>query len=163
MGTLLVLGQPPLLCFSIVGDTVASFLELFGLQAAGGVPTGMIAHYVIGPLFGTLFGVLVTAWRALRVSSVWKCILVAVVYVEILSQPILVTTPILLKMELQATLQWFAGSFVMHLIMSVMLGLTVGYGLRLTPLALRRQGAMKARMEFTPCTDGTFNLAALRL
>jgi len=137
MGILLVLGQPAGLCFSIVGDTVSRFLAMVGAQVAGGVPTGVVTHYVIGPLFGTLFGAMVTGLGALRATSVKKCILLAVVYVEVLSQPILVTTPILLKMKAPATLQWFGGSFVMHLILSIVLGLIVGCGLRLTPLVTR--------------------------
>jgi len=141
MGALLALRQPAVLCFSIVGDTVSGFLAVLGIQVAGGVPTGIVTHYVVGPLFGILFGALVTGWGALQVTSVKKCVLLAVVYVEVLSQPILVTTPILLKMKTAATLLWFGGSFIMHLIMSIILGLIVGYGLRhaSTPAQRRAQ------------------------
>jgi hypothetical protein len=139
MGALLVLRQPALMCFSIVGDTVSHFLALFGTQIAGGVPTGVVTHYVVGPLFGMLFGAVVTKFPALRDGSLKKVTLAAFVYVEILSQPILASTPILLKMETPATLQWFGGSFVMHLILSIVLGVIVGYGLRPTPLATQRR------------------------
>jgi len=130
MGALLALGQPALMCFSIVGDTVSRFLALFGTQIAGGVPTGVVTHYVVGPLFGTIFGAVVMSLPALRGGRLKKIMIAAFVYVEILSQPILATTPILLKMKTPATLQWFGGSFVMHLILSVVLGVIVGYGLR---------------------------------
>jgi uncharacterized membrane protein YagU involved in acid resistance len=129
MGTLLVLRQPALMCFTIVGDTVSRFLAMFGTQIAGGVTTGVIAHYVIGPLFGMLFGAVVTKFPALRDGSLKKVTIAAFLYVEILSQPILASAPILLKMEAPATLQWFGGSFVMHLILSIVLGVIVGYGL----------------------------------
>ncbi len=129
MGALLVLGQPAGLCFSIVGDTVSSFMALFGAQMAGGVPTGVVTHYVVGPLFGILFGA-VTWLPALRGGSLKKITIAGFVFVEILSQPLLVTTPILLKMKAPATLQWFGGSFIMHLILSIVLGVIVGYGLR---------------------------------
>jgi hypothetical protein len=122
--------QPAWMCFSIVGDTVSRFLALFGTQIIGGVPTGVVTHYVVGPLFGMLFGVVVTKSPALREGTLKKVTIAAFVYVEILSQPILATTPILLKMETPATLQWFGGSFVMHLILSIVLGVIVGYGLR---------------------------------
>lgn len=138
MGALLALRQPALMCFSIVGDTVSGFLAMFGTQVAGGVPTGVVAHYVIGPLFGTFFGALVTRLGALRVTSVKKCVMLAVLYVEILSQPILVTTPILLEMKAPATLQWFGGSFVMHFVLAIVLGVIVGYGLRPAPLTSQR-------------------------
>ena len=139
MGTLLLLRQPAFMCFSIVGDTVSRILALFGTQIIGGVPTGMVTHYVVGPLFGMFFGALVTKFPALREGTLKKVTIAAFVYVEILSQPILATTPILLKMDTSATLQWFGGSFVMHLILSIVLGVIVGYGLRSTPLTNQRR------------------------
>jgi hypothetical protein len=138
MGVLLALKQPTLLCFSIVGDTVSHFLALFGTQIAGGVPTGVVTHYVVGPLFGMLFGATVTMFPALREGTLKQITLAAFVYVELLSQPILATTPILLKMESPATLQWYGGSFGMHLIMSIVLGIIVGYGLRMHTAATQR-------------------------
>jgi hypothetical protein len=139
MAALLVLRQPALMCFSIVGDTVSRFLAMFGIQIAGGVPTGVVTHYVVGPLFGLLFGAAVTKLRVLREGTLKKVTIAAFLYVEILSQPILATTPILLKMETAATLQWFAGSFVMHLILSIVLGVIVGYGLLPSHLATQRR------------------------
>lgn len=139
MGVLLVLRQPAVLCFSIVGDTVSRFLAVFGAQVAGGVPTGLMTHYVVGPLFGIIFGAAVTRLPALRGGTLKKITIAAFVYVELLSQPILATTPILLNMDAPATLQWFGGSFVMHLILSIVLGLIVGYGLRTLPPATQRR------------------------
>ncbi len=43
----------------------------------------------------------------------------------------LALTPILLKMTVPATLQWYGGSFVMHLMAGMVLGAVVGRGLRL--------------------------------
>ena len=139
MGALLALGQPAWMCFSIVGDTVSRFFALFGAQIAGGIPTGVVTHYVVGPLFGILFGTGVMSFAALREGSLKKTTLAAFIYVELLSQPILATTPLLLKMKAPATLQWFGGSFVMHLILSIVLGVIVGYGLRPVPHVSQRR------------------------
>lgn len=133
MGALLALKQPATLCFSIVGDTVSRFFAVLGAQVTGGAPTGVVTHYVVGPLFGMLFGAVVTKFPALREGTLKKVTIAAFVYVEILSQPILATTPILLKMKAPAILQWFGGSFLMHLILSIVLGVIVWYGLRLRP------------------------------
>lgn len=138
IGILLALRQPAFMCFSIVGDTVSCILVMFGTQIAGGIPTGVVAHYVIGPLVGILFGAVVTMFPALREGTLKKITIAAFVYVQVLSQPLLATTPILLKMKAPATLQWFGGSFVMHLILSIILGLIVGYGLRTLPPATQR-------------------------
>jgi hypothetical protein len=131
MGALLVSGLPAFTCFFIVGDTVARFLSILGIEMAGGVLPGVATHYLIGPLIGAIFGAAVIQFEDLRVDTLKKCILLAVLYVEILAQPILATTPILLKMTAAETVQWFAGSFVMHFIFGVVLGVVVSYGLRL--------------------------------
>ena len=129
MGALSAAGLPALSCFSIVGDTVARFFSILGIATAGGVPTGAITHYFIGPLVGVIFGLVATQAGALRVKTLQKSIISAVLYVEILSQPILATTPLLLKMTAPETLQWFGVSFVMHFILAVVLGAVVDYGL----------------------------------
>jgi hypothetical protein len=135
MGVLSTFGLPALTCFSIVGDTVARFLAMLDMQVAGGIPAGVVTHYLVGPLFGIIFGTVVTIFPALRNGTLKKIMIAAILYVEILSQPILVTTPILLKMGMPATLQWYGGAFIMHLIMSLVLGVIVGYGLRSVPIA----------------------------
>jgi hypothetical protein len=135
MGALSIFGLPALTCFSIVGDTVSCFLAMFDMQVTGGIPTGVVTHYLVGPLFGIVFGAAVAIFPALRNGTLKKITIVAILYVDILSQPILVTTPILLKMTTNETLQWFGGSFVMHFILAVVLGVIVGNGLRPAPTA----------------------------
>ena len=81
-------------------------------------------------LHGRLFGAAVAKVDALRVDTLKKSVVLAVLYVEILSQPLLVTTPILLKMTTPETFQWFGVSFLMHLIAGAVLGLVICYGLR---------------------------------
>ena len=132
MGALSAVGLPAFTCFSIVGNTAARFFSILGVEMAGGVPLGAVTHYLIGPLVGVIFGIALAKIADLRVINLKKGMLLAVLYVEILSQPILATTPILLKMTAAETLQWFGGSFVMHFIFAVVLGVIVSYGLRLT-------------------------------
>jgi hypothetical protein len=139
IGVLSAVGLPALTCFSIVGNTVARFFLIESMEMAGAIQLGVITHYLVGPLFGTIFGVLVVRGETLRVNTLKKSILLAIIYVEILSQPMLATTPILLKMTVPVTLQWYGGSFIMHMLMAVVLGSLVGYGLRSTPLATQRR------------------------
>ncbi len=138
MATLTASGLPPTTCFSIVGDTAERFFSVLGLAMAGGVLPGIATHYLIGPLVGAVFGTAVAQIGALRGCSLKRAILLAVLYVEILAQPILATTPILLKMTAAETLQWFGGSFVMHFIFGVVLGVVLSYGLRL-PVTINRR------------------------
>lgn len=130
MGALPAAGLPALICFSIVGDTFSRFLALFGAQIVGGIPTGVVTHYLVGPLFGIIFGAVMTVFPALQEATLKKSVIAAFLYVEVLSQPILAITPILLKMTATNMLRWFGGSFVMHAILAVVLGAIVGHGLR---------------------------------
>ena len=138
MGALSLAGLSPFTCFSIVGDTVARFFSILGIEMAGGIPLGVAAHYLIGPLVGAIFGAAVAQVAALRLDSLKKSVVLAVLYVEILGQPILATTPILLKMTAPETAQWFGVSFVMHFILAVVLGVIVSYGLRFATAASQR-------------------------
>jgi hypothetical protein len=131
MAVLAAFGSPALTCFSIVGDTAAHFFSMQNVGMTGTILLGVATHYTVGPLIGAIFGLLVTRVKALRVNSLKKSILLGILYVEILSQPLLATTPILLKMTAPATLQWYGGSFIMHMIAGAVLGAVVGRGLRL--------------------------------
>ena len=135
MGALSAVGLPIFTCFSMVGNTVAQLFSMLGMELAGGIPLGVAAHYLIGPLIGVIFGAAVTRFDALRLDTLKKGIVLAVVYVEIVSQPILATTPILLKMTAPEAWQWFGISFVMHMIWGVVLGVVVSHGLRLSTAA----------------------------
>jgi hypothetical protein len=130
MSALLVASMPALTCFSIVGDTVARSLSLNGLAITGSIPLGIAAHYLIGPLMGIMFGALVKV-NVLRVDSLKKVVILAVLYAEILSQPMLAIAPILLRMTASATLQWYGGSLIMHMIWGCVLGVVWSKGLRL--------------------------------
>ncbi len=131
MGVLFAFGSPALTCFSIVGSTVARFFSMQNVELARTIYLGIATHYIVGPVIGTLFGLLVTRVKALHVKSLKKSLLLGILYVELLSQPLLATTPILLKMTTPSMLQWYAGSFVMHMIAGAVLGVVVGRGLRL--------------------------------
>jgi len=138
MSALWAVGLPFEFCFSLVGDTIARFISLLGGDISGGILTGIVTHYLIGPLVGILFGTIVVKVPALRVGTKKKCIIAAILYVEILSQPLLAMAPLLLKMDKLTVTLWFGGSLFMHLILAVILGSIVGSGLHLKSLTDRR-------------------------
>jgi hypothetical protein len=137
MGALSAVGLPALTGFSIIGNTAGGFFSMLGMQVAGGVSLGAAVYYLLGPAIGAIFGAVVTQVHALRVDSLKKGVVLAVVYVEILSQPILAATPILLKTTAAETLLWFGFSFVMHLIFGGVLGAIVSRELRPTISSLK--------------------------
>lgn len=123
-------GMPPFTCFTIVGNTLAR-LFLFQ-EVANSAPLGASAHYLIGPVLGAVFGTIARSMSALRAGSWKKTILFAVIFTEIVSQPLLALTPIILRLAVLDTLLWYGGAIVMHLIWGCVLGVVWGQGLRFT-------------------------------
>jgi hypothetical protein len=130
MGVLPLMGSPADGGFSIIGDTVAGFFSLFGIDVSGGVPLGVVVHYLVGLVLGIIFGVAVTRIDALRLDSAKKGVGFGILYTEVISLPILVMPPLILKWTVSAAAQWFGFSFVMHAIWGIVLGLVVSYKLR---------------------------------
>jgi hypothetical protein len=130
IAVLSTMGLPAVISFTTIGDTAAAFFGLVGLEMAGGFPMGVTAHYLLGLMLGAIFGAAVSQVEALRTCRRLRCVLLGVVYVLILSQPILALSPLLLKMTAVATVQWFVISAAVHSIWGAVLGAFVGFGLR---------------------------------
>lgn len=130
VATSLLIGLPAVASFSTIGDTAAGFFAMLGIQMAGGAPLGAAVHYILGLVLGAIFGMAVSQMDAFRPNTTKKGTLLGVVYIEVVSQPILATTPIILQLTVAETVQWFGVSALMHLIWGVVLGTVVSYGLR---------------------------------
>ncbi len=138
MGYLLLKGQRADDGFALIGDTTAGFFSLFGIDAAGGVLSGVVWHYLIGLALGVIFGVAVTRIDALLLNSLKKGVGLGILYAEVISVPLLVMPPIILKWTASAVLQLLEFYFFMHAMWGMLLGLIVSYGLRSARAA--RQG-----------------------
>ncbi len=103
---------------------------ILGIEIAGGVPVGVATHYLVGPVLGAIFGLVVARSGTHRASTMKKDIVLAVLYGEIVSQPLFAMMPLLLKMPASETLVWFVGSITMHFIWGIVLGVFVSHGLR---------------------------------
>ena len=127
VGFFMVVGMPIDLIYSFIGDVAQSFFLRIGIDVPGGVPLGALFHFFLGLALGGLFGVIVSQIRALQLESIKKGILLGILYIEIASQPILVTAPLLVKMTSSDILQWYGLSTVMHLIYGIILGGILSY------------------------------------
>ena len=87
-------GMPALSCFTIVGETLAHLFSWQNMDSSSIIQLGLAMHYSIGPIVGVLFGLLVAKWKAMRVNSLQRSILFAIIFIEILSQPLLAISPI---------------------------------------------------------------------
>ncbi len=90
---------------------------------------GVATFHLLGPVLSAVYGLAVSQVGALQGITLKKNIVEAVLYAEVLSQLILTTMPILLKMSGSETVLWFAGSFVLHLTWGIVLGFVMHYGL----------------------------------
>ncbi len=132
VGFFKAVGFPSGLIYSFIGDIAQSFFSKIGIPAPGGIPIGAIIHLLFGLSLGGLFGVLAARFKALRSTSIWKAALWGILYIEIVSQPFLVTAPLLRQMTTSDIVQWYELSTVMHMIYGAVLGGFTGYKLRVT-------------------------------
>lgn len=125
------IGLPASTCYQAIGSTARQFFAQFHITLVGEVALGAAAYHIIGPLLGALYGLVVSQVSALQRASLKKSLIYAVLYAEVLSQLILTMMPLLLKMPAKETMMWFAGSFVLHCIWGVVMGLVMYYGWQL--------------------------------
>ena len=95
-GLFVALGSPATLSFAVIGDAAAGFFAMLGISLAGGVPLGALLHYLIGLGLGGIFGAAVSQLAPLRALSTWKGVGLGVLYVEVMSQPLLVAAALIL-------------------------------------------------------------------
>jgi hypothetical protein len=127
VGFFTVVGMPIDLIYSFIGEVAESFFLRIGINISGGVLLGAFMHFFLGLALGGLFGAGVSQIRSLRVDSLRKGVLLGILYIEIASQPILVTAPLLREMTSSEIFQWYGLSTVMHLIYGIILGGTLSY------------------------------------
>ena len=130
VGIFLVMGEPTSISFPIIGDAAASFFAMLGVELAGGAPLGMVVFYLLGLALGVTFVGLVSRIDALRLDSIKKGVGLGILYVEVLSVPLLAMATFVLHMSATATALWFGVSVVMHLAYGAVMGAVVSYGLR---------------------------------
>ncbi len=128
-GVLLVMGGPETISFTLIGDAAAAFFSANGIDIAGGAPLGVALHYLIGLALGISFAAILLRIDALHLASLKKGIALGILYVELMSLPMLATAALVLKMTALETAQYFGTSFVMHLVFGSVLGLVVSYNL----------------------------------
>lgn len=126
--TIMAIGGAPTLPFSIIGDTTAGFLSMLGIELAGGIPLGAAMHYGIGLILGVIFVAIVSRTEAVR--SRFKSMGLGIIFVELVSLPMLIGAIVILNMTGGETALWLGMSFFMHGIYGAVLGLVAQYGLR---------------------------------
>lgn len=124
-GLFWAMGMPVELIYSFIGKVADSFLLMMGIGLQGGVPLGAFVHFALGLGLGAVFAIATLKISALQIDTLKKALLFGAVYIEIVSQPILLTAPLLVKMTASDLLQWYGLSTGMHLIYGLVLGYVV--------------------------------------
>ena len=125
VGFFVAVGMPPGLVYSFIGDVTQEFFLRIGVAVPGGVPVGALVHFLLGMALGAVFGLTVSRVRRSRLDSVVKGALLGVLYIEIASQPILVSAPLMVTMTTPEVLRWYLLSTCMHMIYGIILGVVL--------------------------------------
>ncbi len=119
---MVVMGSPVQFMFSFIGDVGAACFARVGVSISGRAPWGALFHYLFGLGYGALFCALVSRIPRLQMATLGKSILLGIVYIEIFSQPFLVTAPLVLPLTAADIFQWYVLSTMMHAIYGAVLG-----------------------------------------
>lgn len=122
-----LLGEPPAIFFSFVGDTAAAFSAFLGIVVSGSIALGVGLHYLIGLALGVIF---VTAARRslLPVGGAALTLVAAVVFVQFASLVLLVPAARLLDLESSESRELFSLAVVFHSVWGLVLGVVYLYG-----------------------------------
>ncbi|NTU82068.1 MAG: hypothetical protein HGA45_22265 [Chloroflexales bacterium] len=129
-GLFVMMGAPASLAVTIIGDAAAGFAAAIGFTLTGDAPLGVLLHYLIGLGLGALFGAAAARVPMLQPGSALKAMALGILYVELVSQPLLVAAALILQMTAAELAQWFGISAVLHLVYGLVLGIAVFAGLR---------------------------------
>jgi len=124
-----LLGWPADTSHSIIGNSAAAFFSKLGIMLEGGAPLGLRLYYLIGFSMGAVFGMAVAGVESLRRASLMKKMGLGVLYVEVLSLPLLAAGCIALEMKPLYLVVWFSLSFILHLVYGLVMGAVTSVGL----------------------------------
>jgi hypothetical protein len=127
-GIFALLGWPASTSISIIGDSAAAFFSPLGIGLAGGASLGIWLYYLIGLLLGVMMGIAVVSLKPLHLGSLRKRVGISILFVEVMSLPMLAAGTLALKMSAASAALWFSISFVMHLVYGLVLGVITSYG-----------------------------------
>lgn len=129
-GIFILLGWATNTSITIIGNSAAAFFAKLGIQMAGGAALGVRLYYLIGLLMGAAFGIAAVGLRLFRGASPWKMMGLGILYVEVLSLPLLAAGIYGLNMPLRDAALWIAISAVMHMVYGIVLGIVTHLGVR---------------------------------
>jgi hypothetical protein len=130
-------GMPTGLVYSFIGDVTQQCFLRIGVAVPGGVPLGALVHFLLGVVLGAVFALAVSRIPRLRLGSIVKGALIGVLYIEIVSQPILALAPLMMTMSTSDVLRWYALSTSMHVIYGIVLGVVMAFRQRRNAPSLR--------------------------
>src|SRR5512143_2095084 len=98
-GIFALLGWPASTSISIIGDSAAAFFSPLGIGLTGGASLGIWLYCMIGLLLGVIMGIAVVTLEPLRLGSLQKRVGLSILFVEVMSLPLLAAGTMALKMD----------------------------------------------------------------
>jgi hypothetical protein len=129
VGIFALLGWPASTSFSIIGDSAAAFFSRLGVALVGGASLGVRLYCLIGLALGATLGAAIVGLQPLYLASLKKRVGLSILYVEVMSLPLLAAGSLALKMSVADAVLWSGISVVMHLVYGLVLGMVTSYGM----------------------------------
>ena len=122
-----LLGWPADTSVSIIDGSAAAFFSALGVALTGGAPLGLRWYFLIGLTLGVMWGVAVAGLKPLNMATPKNRVGLSILFVEVMSLPLLAAGTLALKMSPAGAIIWFGISFVMHLVYGLVLGVVTSY------------------------------------
>jgi hypothetical protein len=133
-GIFTILGWETNTSYRIIGDSAAAFFSGIGIRLPGGPAFGILLYYLIGLAMGGMLGVGIVYWEPVQRAYQRHGVILSVIYVEVLSIPLLAAGAFSLQMSAVTAGLWFSISFVMHLVYGIVLGIGMNIGFGVFPI-----------------------------
>jgi len=122
-----LLGWPTSTSFTIIGDSAAAFFSKLGIALVGGSSLGTRLYFLIDLTLGAMLGVSKVSLEPLHLASPKKWVGLSILYVEVMSLPLLAAGTLALKMSAADAVLWLGISFIMHLVYGLVLGVVTSF------------------------------------
>jgi hypothetical protein len=124
------IGEPLGSFYGRIGEAVGTLLTEIGIDVVGGIPIGVVVHYLLGLALGVVFGLMVTRVHALRVNTTRRGILLGILFAEATGLVLFLPVPLLLEIEQSDLAIMFVSIVLFHALYGAVTGGVTSYGLR---------------------------------
>jgi hypothetical protein len=124
------MGEPAGSFFGTIGEAAGTLITKIGIDIVGGIPLGLLLHYLLSLLLGVAFGLLVSRIYALRVNTTRRGVVTGILAAEAVGLILFVPVPVLLSNTSSELAAMFGAIVLFHALYGAVLGGITSHGLR---------------------------------